>query len=264
ALELDFDAQGVLCFVDLAVNFTPCKGGWPVMKLLPGAAEEGRKLSSTAEMRPRGRFMNWSGRFSSEDEDEKAWWEQVRDDDVQAAQQEDMEAGQRSPFSWSHDQPEDSISFPDGIAWDQDLEGVSEPAAVAAPADDGGDANSSAAEGASSSSESDGSGAGPRCQPIEGSDDLFESLKQNGVQSLRQLAFAIGSPQVPPTEEALKELTGKLYGCSEAVPPTVGQIANIRMLIFEASTLVVAQLRAQATADDTDLTGRKLPHVEKQ
>ena len=103
-----------------------------------------------------------------------------------------------------------------------------------------------------------------RCQPIEGSDDLFESLKQNGVQSLRQLAFAIGSPQVPPTEEALKELTGKLYGCSEAVPPTVGQIANIRMLIFEASTLVVAQLRAQATADDTDLTGRKLPHVEKQ
>ena len=44
----------------------------------------------------------------------------------------------------------------------------------------------------------------------------------------------------------------------------MGQIANIRMLIFEASTLVVAQLRAQATADDTDLTGRKLPHVEKQ
>ncbi|CAE7270705.1 dnajb6-b [Symbiodinium sp. CCMP2592] len=36
------------------------------------------------------------------------------------------------------------------------------------------------------------------------------------------------------------------------------------MLIFEASTLVVAQLRAQATADDSDLAGRKLPHVEKQ
>ena len=103
-----------------------------------------------------------------------------------------------------------------------------------------------------------------RCQPIEGSDDLFESLKRHGVQSLRQLSFAIGSPQVPPTEEALKELAGKLYDCSEAAPPTVGQIANIRMLIFEASTLVVAQLRAQATADDTDLTGRKLPHVEKQ
>ncbi|CAE7396726.1 dnajb6-b, partial [Symbiodinium microadriaticum] len=103
-----------------------------------------------------------------------------------------------------------------------------------------------------------------RCQPIEGSDDLFESLKRHGVQSLRQLAFAIGSPQVPRTEEALKELTGKLYGCSEAAPATVGQIANIRMLIFEASTLVVAQLRAQATTDDTDLTGRKLPHVEKQ
>ena len=36
-----------------------------------------------------------------------------------------------------------------------------------------------------------------RCQPIGGSGDLFESLKQNGVQSLGQLAFAIGSPQVP-------------------------------------------------------------------
>jgi len=102
-----------------------------------------------------------------------------------------------------------------------------------------------------------------RCHPIDGDDALFEALKVNGVRTLRQLAFAVGSPQTP-TEEALKELAGKLYRSTEASPTTVGQIANVRMLIFEASTLVVAQLRAQATADDTDLTGRKLPHVEKQ
>ncbi|CAE7901512.1 unnamed protein product, partial [Symbiodinium necroappetens] len=102
-----------------------------------------------------------SGRFSSDDDDEKAWWDQVRDHDVQAGQQEDLEAGQRSPFSWSHDQPEDATSFPSGVAWDQDLEDVSEPAAAVGQPDEGCDANSSAAEGASSSSESDGSGAGP-------------------------------------------------------------------------------------------------------
>ena len=281
ALELDLDAQGTPCFVDLVtsrhksmqarqhrhqflqmsgpcvgvtdrqwvevwlkkceeVKFTPCKGGWPVMpapdaagrptvrplssgemsswirKLMPGAAEEDRKLSShsakctllswmakfgapqdvraclgyhvgtsktifrysrdaaAGPLYELGRMLSWvrngwfhpdntrSGRFSSEDDDERAWWEQVRDYDEQAVQQEDVEIGQRSPFSWSHDQPEESASFPGGVAWDQDLEEVSEPAAAATPAGGGGEANSSEDEGASSSSESDGSGAGPR------------------------------------------------------------------------------------------------------
>ena len=48
-----------------------------------------------------------------------------------------------------------------GLTWDQDFEEVSEPAAAAANDECHDDANS-AAEGASSSSESDGSGAGPR------------------------------------------------------------------------------------------------------
>ncbi|CAE7710295.1 SLC24A2 [Symbiodinium sp. CCMP2592] len=103
-----------------------------------------------------------------------------------------------------------------------------------------------------------------RCLPIEGDDSLFESLKANGVKTLRQLAFALGSPQTPPSDHDLKNLAAKVYKCAEGTQPTIGQIANVRMLIFEASTLVVAQLRAQATADDSDLAGRKLPHVEKQ
>ena len=103
-----------------------------------------------------------------------------------------------------------------------------------------------------------------RCRHIEGDDALFEALTANGVKTLRQLAFALGSPQTPHSDESLKDLTAKVYRCADGVQPTVGQIANVRMLIFEASTLVVAQLRAQATADDTDLSGRKLPHVEKQ
>ena len=48
-----------------------------------------------------------SGRFPSDDYDEKAWWDQVGDHDVQAGQQKGLEAGQRSPLSWLHDQPED-------------------------------------------------------------------------------------------------------------------------------------------------------------
>ncbi|CAE6923228.1 dnajb6-b [Symbiodinium sp. CCMP2592] len=103
-----------------------------------------------------------------------------------------------------------------------------------------------------------------RCLPVEGDDSLFESLKANGVKTLRQLAFALGSPQTPPSDDSLKDLAAKVYKCAEGTQPTIGQIANVRMLIFEASTLVVAQLRAQATADDSDLAGRKLPHVEKQ
>ena len=56
-------------------------------------------------------------------------------------------------------------------------------------------------------------------------------------------------------------IAATLYGQD---PPSIGQIANVRMLLFESATLVVAFLKAQATVDDADVTGRKLPHVEKQ
>ena len=38
----------------------------------------------------------------------------------------------------------------------------------------------------------------------------------------------------------------------------------MRMLLFESATLVAAHLKAQATADDADVTGRKLPRVDNQ
>ncbi|CAE7861964.1 unnamed protein product [Symbiodinium microadriaticum] len=166
-----------------------------------------------------------SGRFVTAEEDERAWC----DNDSPAALQEEHVSDRRSPFSWSHDPSEDAASVFDAPTFEQDLE---------------------------------------------------DSLSQQRLQCMMMrvlmqpalLAVVLG----PGDLESSQSMTGssdgrgsegahgKIYGCTEAVPPTVGQIANIRMLIFEASTLVVAQLRAQATADDTDLTGRKLPHVEKQ
>ncbi|CAE7519225.1 dnajb6-b [Symbiodinium sp. CCMP2592] len=438
-LQLDRDAVGRLCYIDLitghhksmqsrqhrhqfltmtgpcvgvtsnqwverwlcrceAVGFKPCTGGWPVMpapdvtgrptvrplssgemtawirKLLPGAAEADRKLSShsakctllswmakfgasqdvraclgyhvgtsktvfrysrdaaASPLYELGRMLQWvrdgrfhpdntrSGRFTSAEELEQAWWDQVRDlppssegrnRDLEISLPEDMQPQADGLHSlveglgFDHDDPEERLSLSGGIG--DSLAGLDDEEARDAANED----PDSSAEGASSSSESDGHAKSricqlkkdgyvrhsqsdyhmralhflfvvsaqflramalidseaslkQRCLPVEGDDSLFESLKANGVKTLRQLAFALGSPQTPPSDDSLKDLAAKVYKCAEGTQPTIGQIANVRMLIFEASTLVVAQLRAQATADDSDLAGRKLPHVEKQ
>ena len=78
------------------------------------------------------------------------------------------------------------------------------------------------------------------------------------------MAFCAGSPNQPPTDDAVKSLAEKVYATPAGASATIGQVANMRMLLFESATLVTAHLKAQATADDADVAGRKLPHVEKQ
>ena len=103
-----------------------------------------------------------------------------------------------------------------------------------------------------------------RCHSLSGDDALFDSLKAQGVTTSRQMAFCAGSPNQPPTDDAVKNLAEKVYATPAGASATIGQVANMRMLLFESATLVTAHLKAQATADDADVTGRKLPHVEKQ
>ena len=72
-----------------------------------------------------------------------------------------------------------------------------------------------------------------RCLEVNGDGSL---LSGQGVKTFRSLAFALGTPQAPPAEEAFKDLTKKVYGHDE---PTVGELSSVRQLHFEASTLVI-------------------------
>ena len=97
------------------------------------------------------------------------------------------------------------------------------------------------------------------CNKIVPSGALSALLTTNGIKSLSALAFAIGTPQSPPTEEQFKEFATQMNG---GVEMNFGMQAHLRRLHFESSAIVMAELKARAT--DTSGDGsRKLPAAEK-
>ncbi|CAE7382993.1 unnamed protein product [Symbiodinium sp. CCMP2592] len=236
-LQLDRDALGRLCYIDLItghhksmqsrqhrhqfLTMTGEMSAW-IRKLLPGAAEANRKLSShsakctllswmakfgasqdvraclgyhvgtsktvfrysrdaaAGPLFELSRMLQWvrdgrfhpdntrSGRFTSSEELEQAWWDQVRDVSAPSeGQNRDQEIvhpgdlqietadfqGFGGELDFEADDPEERLSAAGGLGELADL-GGDEPRVT-----DDEDPDSSA-EGASSSSESDGSGAG--------------------------------------------------------------------------------------------------------
>ena len=81
----------------------------------------------------------------------------------------------------------------------------------------------------------------------------------NGIKSLSALAFASGTPQQPPTEEQFRDFSNQTNG---GVDLSFGMQAHLKRLHFEASTIVMAELKSRATDTSTD-GARKLPLAEK-
>ena len=67
-------------------------------------------------------------------------------------------------------------------------------------------------------------------------DDILRGLATRGVTNLGRLAFACGQPGTPATEDNIRQL---ILDAGRAV--TVGHIAVLRRLIFDAQTSVIAQ-----------------------
>ena len=101
-----------------------------------------------------------------------------------------------------------------------------------------------------------------RCMEVRGDGSLTAGLSTQGVKTFRSLAFALGTPQTPPTEEAFKDLASKVFATGD---PTVGELSCIRQLHFEASTLVIQTYRDMVSHDSSDgAPMRKLPLPEKR
>ena len=97
------------------------------------------------------------------------------------------------------------------------------------------------------------------CNKIVPTGALATLLNNNGIKCLSALAFAIGTPQSPPTEDQFKEFATQMNG---GVELNFGMQAHLRRLHFEASAIVMAELKSRAT--DTSSEGaRKLPMAEK-
>ena len=97
------------------------------------------------------------------------------------------------------------------------------------------------------------------CNKLVKDGSLATLLTTNGIKSLSALAFATGTPQAPPSEEQFKDFSTQLNG---GVDLSFGMQAHLKRLHFEASAIVMAELKSKAT--DTSSDGvKKLPLAEK-
>ena len=97
------------------------------------------------------------------------------------------------------------------------------------------------------------------CTRLVADGSLHGMLVGQEIRNLSALAFSIGTPQVPPTDEQFKEFATRLNG---GVEMTFGNHAALRRLHFEASAIVMAELKTKATDVSGD-SSRKLPVAEK-
>ena len=100
-----------------------------------------------------------------------------------------------------------------------------------------------------------------KCKELRGGEDLFNGLNTLGVTDFSTLAFTLGTPQKAPTDEQFEDMGSKVFQS-----PTLGQLALLRKLHFEATTLMVASINEQVKADTSDPTSlaKRLPAAEKQ
>ena len=89
--------------------------------------------------------------------------------------------------------------------------------------------------------------------------DWIDGLVDIGVNTLGRLAFTVGQPGQPVEDQAVKDL---LTSTRTARIITVGDIAVVKRLIFEAQTTVIAIIKSQSDPNN-DPSLRKLPAAER-
>ena len=90
-------------------------------------------------------------------------------------------------------------------------------------------------------------------------EEWIEGLINIGVNTLGRLAFTVGQPGQPVDDQPVKDL---LTSTHVARAITVGDIAVVKRLIFEAQTTVIAIIKSQSDPN-ADPSQRKLPAAER-
>jgi hypothetical protein len=90
-------------------------------------------------------------------------------------------------------------------------------------------------------------------------EDQLGRLKHKGLNNLSKLAFAISTPGTSPDDESLKTL---VHDDPDMV--TVGQLASIRRLMFDAQTLCAAQVKHILAGTEAARTAELVPAERAQ
>ena len=97
------------------------------------------------------------------------------------------------------------------------------------------------------------------CNKLVADGSLANLLVDHGIRSLSALAFSVGTPQSPPSDEMFSDFATRVNG---GTPMSFGTQAALRRRHFEASAIIMAELKARAT-DTTGDGARRLPVAEK-
>ena len=101
-----------------------------------------------------------------------------------------------------------------------------------------------------------------RCLEIKSDGSLQAGFAGQQVKTFRALAFSIGTPQSAPTDAAYTDLASKVFVTDS---PSIGDVACVRQMHFEATTLVVQTYKDMVSKDTADgAPVRKLPIPEKR
>ena len=95
-----------------------------------------------------------------------------------------------------------------------------------------------------------------RCEAI--SPELFGRLEAHSLDSFSKLAFAIGTRQVVPSQADVEAFVRRVIVDEESA---VVLLSDVRELIFEASTYVLAELQKQVSAPEVREASREMPFV---
>ena len=99
------------------------------------------------------------------------------------------------------------------------------------------------------------------CDNVDNTGWLKRMMHGNNLHCFSDLGYSISTPQNPPTEQDFVRFCTQLNG---GVAMTISETARVRRLHFEASTMIVAHLKQQATTDASTDGARKLPAAEKR
>lgn len=89
---------------------------------------------------------------------------------------------------------------------------------------------------------------------------LSEALAGNGITTFSSLAFALGTPQAAPSDDDTQRFSDRVMGG----PASLAEVSVIKRIHYEASTLIMVDIKRQSSAQDLSEPSKTLPYVEKQ
>eukprot|EP00435_Cladocopium_sp_Y103_P012737 s4229_g3.t1 len=91
-------------------------------------------------------------------------------------------------------------------------------------------------------------------------DGLHDMMSHLQIVTFSALAFAVGTPQQAVTEQDMQRFCDRIVGG----PASIAEVSIIKRLHFESQTLLMADVRRQASVGDSSEPTKSLPYVEKK